>query len=436
MASRYAVATGNWSNPAIWDGGTLPQPGDDVRSNGFTVTIDQSIDVTSIQNTALAPAVVGGSFVVTQTGLTITANVTSVASCLTYNAAITLTIIGNMLPLSSGTSVSSNNTSSILYVVGNLFGNTSGFGGNGVATAGTVFVTGDLVGSANNNDALVLTNVAANATITGNVTGGAVGRALGPAAGCTVIVNGNIIGGGANAVSQSPASFTMTVNGNIIGGNAGTGINKSGGLLTVNGDVIGGLSGHALTLSGGQLLGNYTLYGSDTGTGAGINATGAVDMAITNAVFGLIGTSPVIGRVKFANSGAIITVLKQNNTAATYTDINSQDQAAPSDVRLGTTFANGALTGTCAVPNPATVALGVPTDNTVGTYELTVDTNAIASAISTSLETSLPPLLASPLATDFLTEISSSPDPLAERLRNASTVQSTGAQLQSLIIAP
>jgi hypothetical protein len=70
------------------------------------------------------------------------------------------------------------------------------------------------------------------------------------------------------------------------------------------------------------------------------------------------------------------------------------------------------------------------------TVNVTVDTNAIALAISTSLETSLPPLLAPPLATDLLTEISTSSDPLAERLRNASTVQSTGAQLQSLVIAP
>jgi hypothetical protein len=40
------------------------------------------------------------------------------------------------------------------------------------------------------------------------------------------------------------------------------------------------------------------------------------------------------------------------------------------------------------------------------------------------------------LASDLLTEISSSPDPLAERLRNVSTIQSTGAQLQALTIAP
>jgi hypothetical protein len=52
MAQRAAIASGNWSNPAIWNGGVLPEPGDIVASNGFTVTIDQNINVDSITNAA------------------------------------------------------------------------------------------------------------------------------------------------------------------------------------------------------------------------------------------------------------------------------------------------------------------------------------------------------------------------------------------------
>ena len=52
MALRAAVASGNWSNPAIWNGGVLPIPGDIVASNTFTVTIDQNINVDRITNTA------------------------------------------------------------------------------------------------------------------------------------------------------------------------------------------------------------------------------------------------------------------------------------------------------------------------------------------------------------------------------------------------
>jgi hypothetical protein len=74
MANRYAVATGNWSNPAIWDGGTLPQAGDVVRPNAFTVTIDQNITVTELRNDASAPAVQGGVFTF-GAGITINADI-------------------------------------------------------------------------------------------------------------------------------------------------------------------------------------------------------------------------------------------------------------------------------------------------------------------------------------------------------------------------
>jgi hypothetical protein len=54
MALRVAVANGNWSSTATWNGGVLPTTGDIVASNGFTITIDQNINVDSITNTAQA----------------------------------------------------------------------------------------------------------------------------------------------------------------------------------------------------------------------------------------------------------------------------------------------------------------------------------------------------------------------------------------------
>jgi hypothetical protein len=56
MALRVAIASGNWSNPAIWNGGVLPTVGDIVASNTFTVTINQNINVDSITNSAQAVA--------------------------------------------------------------------------------------------------------------------------------------------------------------------------------------------------------------------------------------------------------------------------------------------------------------------------------------------------------------------------------------------
>lgn len=56
MGLKIAVASGNWSNPATWNGGTLPQAGDVVASNNFTVTIDQNVNVDSITNSVTNPA--------------------------------------------------------------------------------------------------------------------------------------------------------------------------------------------------------------------------------------------------------------------------------------------------------------------------------------------------------------------------------------------
>ena len=77
MAVRYRTATGNWSNAAQWDGGTLPTSADDCYCNGFTITLDQDVTVLSIQNGSLAsPVIAGGSVSITTitTSRTITAN--------------------------------------------------------------------------------------------------------------------------------------------------------------------------------------------------------------------------------------------------------------------------------------------------------------------------------------------------------------------------
>lgn len=387
MANRYAVATGNWSNPAIWDGGTLPTVGDDVRTNSYTVTIDQNIDVASIQNTALAPAVAGGVFVINASGRTITADVRSgSATVLTYNGAFTLTIIGNIIANTSGVAVSSNNTGSVLTFIGNVSGGT-GFGTHGISTSGALIMTGDCIGNtfSGNSNAVNLVGAAASATITGNVTGGNGGRGLDATGGATIVINGNITGGaGSPAIGQSGAVATIIVNGNITGG-------------TIN--VIPGLY-----LGGGSLTGNFNVYGSNIGNGPGIRIDGGVAV-VKQAFFSSIGTSPMVGRnIYFDNSTQIINILKQNNTSVNLVDINGADYPTANNVRNGVSYASGIFTGTLVVPASSTVTLGVVYDNgTTGTAQNT--------------------------AAAFLTELSTSLDPLADRLRNVSTVDSTAATI-------
>jgi hypothetical protein len=57
MATRFAVATGNYSNTAIWDNGAVPTTDDDVYANGFIVTINGTYTNQTIRNT-LSPVLV------------------------------------------------------------------------------------------------------------------------------------------------------------------------------------------------------------------------------------------------------------------------------------------------------------------------------------------------------------------------------------------
>lgn len=67
MATRFATATGNWSNTAIWDGGTLPLSDDTVHPNGFTVTIDQDITISGFNNN-ISPVYLPGMPIPKMTG--------------------------------------------------------------------------------------------------------------------------------------------------------------------------------------------------------------------------------------------------------------------------------------------------------------------------------------------------------------------------------
>ena len=51
MATRFAVATGNFSSGATWDNGAVPTSSDDVYANNRTVTIDGTYTVQTIRNT-------------------------------------------------------------------------------------------------------------------------------------------------------------------------------------------------------------------------------------------------------------------------------------------------------------------------------------------------------------------------------------------------
>ena len=86
MAERWAVATGNWSSAATWNGGTLPDASDDVHANGFTITIDQDVTVLSLRTTAGTTPVAGGGFTTSGSRTVNADSVAGTTTCLTVNA--------------------------------------------------------------------------------------------------------------------------------------------------------------------------------------------------------------------------------------------------------------------------------------------------------------------------------------------------------------
>jgi hypothetical protein len=91
--------------------------------------------------------------------------------------------------------------------------------------------------------------------------------------------------------------------------------------------------------------------------------------------------SPVTGFVRLKRDSLNQAIFNWVDTGAAkiLVDATQGQMPAVGNVRLGVSYASGALTGTCAVPSPATVATGVPVDNTVGTAALSV--SAVAAAV-------------------------------------------------------
>jgi len=78
----------------------------------------------------------------------------------------------------------------------------------------------------------------------------------------------------------------------------------------------------------------------------------------------ILNTTPALAKVRFALNGS-------GGYVDMFTADNSFGQASVSDVRFGTVYASGTLTGVAYIPSASSVAFGVPVDNTTGTAALT-----------------------------------------------------------------
>jgi hypothetical protein len=404
MADKWPLANGNWSNAANWNDGTLPAVGDDVFADGKTVTINQDVTVLSIRTTQRSGGTRGGSFT-HNGGYTVTADV-YVASNNTVAISNSSQIIGNIYGFDANSQGSGIICSGNAKITGNIIGTTAGLGNRFVDT--TTIATGKLEFIGNVTTLLgqnigirnQSTTTGFQLEITGNISVGdngglSYGVQINNSSGSTInTITGNVIGSNTNdnsyGILLSSSFATLTVIGTSTGGNSGVGIIVSGAAtVTLDKAVAGSLS---------------------TASIAGINCSSATAVVTVKELeYGANGQVPATGFIRFTNTiNNKITITKEDDSQVTLIDINDASVYLPaeSDVRDGVLYdPDLASEGTLIVPDPSNVRNGVPTDNTVGTADLT--------------------------AQDFFNAIATSNDPVAIRLRNVATVETTGDQISA-----
>lgn len=354
MATRYAVANGNWNDVNTWDGTTtLPASSDDVYSNGKTIQVDMDITVNTLRSTSAAGITAGGVFqysgaanrniIATNGFYTLSEAATGMLN-IDIASPYTVTIQGNIVSNSSGRSFKFAGTGVINWT-GNILAVTTGYNSGAIENSNTG----------------------------------------------TVNITGNIIGGG--YVGGPIATYQWGVYHNSIG------------TLNITGTVTAGVACGVAVASTGPLnvTGNVTSSGS-AGSGFGIysasvcNVTviGTIDTqappaTIVSSVYLTQGTLIFSGTIKNRTTIMPIYVTKMlllsagastqtwemiDSTTATKilysAGVTPLGNPAISDVRKGTTFGPALeLTGTMEVPIDSQVLLGVPNDKTTGTLIMT-----------------------------------------------------------------
>jgi len=263
--------------------------------------------------------------------------------------------------------------------------------------------------------------------------------------GTCVITANTIIGGTTFALELiNSVALNITINGNIFGAplSAGTGLNFNGGTITscvINGNLTaqigvasnGGATTSTVTVNGvvtssasASAIINITNSATniftitkaatpDNGIAAIVNGAKLASVTVKEIEQGVFGAVPIQGYVRLSTaSGAFykgVTTGSSTRTLSDPADIAGQ-VPAQSDVRFGVTYQSGSKTGTAYIPAASSVGFGVPVDNTTGTAALTPA--SVWDAATSSLTTS---------------------GSIGERLKNASTVDTTGDQLAALL---
>jgi hypothetical protein len=461
MADVRAVKNGNWSDPTVWNTGALPTTADDVFSNNFTVNVDTSFQVLSLRNTSGTGITAGGTFSFNSGSISgsctsVTGIVQGATNLITVTATtgnVTLNAISTDIRVVVVSSILINYSGNCdLYLTANsIAGGTSVASTNGIAlsktSAGSLYYVGNVVPSNGNNVSLGSTAIFSNngyVQIIGDVTGGTSFRQNDNIITITagdLLIQGNVTG----ATSNNPpavnfAGRNLTVIGTVIGGTANPPINASATNITISGSLVGTVT-NALVVTSAA---NINITGSITAgsSAAAISSTGAHTFIWDQPIQASAGSPAIVSSNvnatniftgPFYNNGSTMAVqcarmfLSSNSTEwqftsnaigvsqSLYTADLIPTYPSSSDVRLGTNYGSGSLTGTLAMPQASSVQFGVPVDNTTGSAVLT--TASLASAIWDRSRSQL-----------------STTGSIGERLQNVATPTTVGTQISSYLL--
>jgi hypothetical protein len=439
MATRYAVATGNWSNTATWDGGTLPTTADDVHANNRTVTIDQNVTVLSLRTTAGGAAVAGGGFSIPNgSSYNVTATNGFIAGS---NSVLTITGTGTRVITGNATGSATTATVNTIYVThssgnipnvtinGNLLG---GGQSNSVALyiwGGYVTVNGSVTGGAASTNTHGINifngdNQPTQLTVnTGPITGGSSssGSCTGINVGYSptgsaltnsfININCNIVGGTVgnnNHAYNSSSTIPLTVVGNITSGTTSSGINSTtvnvaGSSVSITGTctaglvtavqvsafsvtILGDMVGGAGTNTGGLLyggIGTCTVTGTIYGSTSNINGRGIY--AGFNTPGHLIVNGDVYARngVGISNTGNGQITVNGNIYGGTATNANGMNPSATNLITVNGNVLGGSGSGACGIFTSSTPTIIVNGNVTGGTNINAIGVRQASSGIVT-----------------------------------------------------
>ena len=216
MATRYAVANGNWSALATWDGGaSVPASGDYVYANSYTVTLNVNFNIgVGTISTELNPitGLAGGSFL-QSASINITCNVQGGTTyCINSNTnGITLIVYGNVIGGTGAGAAGILGRTSTYNVIGTVTGGTGSLAA-GISTT-TYSSTNNITGNVNSGigaSGILATGINSVVNVTGDITTNTAYTAISTQ---TCYATG-LITGSTNVAAISCTTFYL--NGNII----------------------------------------------------------------------------------------------------------------------------------------------------------------------------------------------------------------------------